>query len=307
LTLFVIYDGSFSGLLTAVAWCLRRQCIPDGLLSDSDQMPLIDAVTLPTEKGIRSLFNRHFQSMLGNEQAGLVLDTAYRAWLSEMPEMGSSIRGYLSAALRERCDPSGRLTDPHIAAVVGAARKVSGQAHQYLGLLRFRRAGPSLYLADFTPDYHVLPLILPHFADRLADQEFVICDRRRNIAAWHHAPRACADGPIDPRHRCTLHWLSVDDQTTAACMAGAVSEGLVQANRAMIAAGDPPDDAPTSLAGTRPVVHEVDVVADREDYEAMWRLYLSRLTIPERRNLFLQRGNLPLKYRTFMTEFNHGG
>jgi hypothetical protein len=75
----------------------------------------------------------------------------------------------------------------------------------------------------------------------------------------------------------------------------------------MIAAGDPPDDAPTGLAGTRPVVNEVDVVADREDYEAMWRLYLSRLTIPERRNLFLQRGNLPLKYRTFMTEFNHGG
>jgi len=288
--LFVIYDGSFAGLLTAVAWCLRRQCIPDGLLSESDQMPLIETVTLLTESGIRNLFSRHFRQVMGIEQAGLVLDTAYRAWLSEIPELGSAIRGYLSAALCERCDPAGRLTDPNIAAVASAAKKVSGQAHQYLGLLRFRRAGPSLYLADFSPDYHVLPLILPHFADRLADQEFVICDRRRNIAAWHHAPQRSEGVQKDAGQRCTLHWLSADNQTTAAGRESLSTEGLLLPAQTLITDG-----------------RHLDAVTGREDYEAMWRFYLNRLTIPERRNLFLQRGNLPLKYRTFMTEFNHGG
>ena len=309
--MFVIYDGSFGGLLTAVAWCLRRRCIPDGILAEADQMPLIETVTLPTEKGIRGLFNRHFQSVMGAEQAGLVLDTAYRAWLSEIPEMGSSIRGYLSVALRERGDPSGRLTDQDIAAVAGAARKVSGQAHQYLGLLRFKRAGPSLYLADFSPDYHVLPLILPHFADRLADQEFVICDRRRNIAAWHHRRQADDDGQMAAGQRCTLHWLSPDDQTTAAGMADWSAGRLALPRPAMPAAGQKMemDDAAAAVdsAGVRTIDGEIDAVLDHQDYEAMWRLYLSRLTIPERRNLFLQRGNLPLKYRTFMTEFNQIG
>lgn len=294
--MFVIYDGSFAGLLTAVAWCLRRGCLPDGILSESDQLPLLDSVTLPAESGIRQLFGRHYRTQMGAEQADLVLDTAFRAWLSELPGLGTAIHGFLAAALRERSDPSGRLTDPDIAAVAGAAKKVSGQAHQYLGLLRFKRIGPLLYLAEFSPDYHVLPLILPHFTDRLADQDFVICDRRRGIAAWHHAVV----------QRCTLHWLADDDQRNAWREVSALpDDGAMQPSPPLIAAGCPAKPVagvPSDIAaGCRTVI---DVTGD-DDYEAMWREYLSRLTIPERRNLFLQRGNLPIKYRKYMTEFNH--
>lgn len=308
--MFVIYDGSFAGLLTAVAWCLRRRCRPDAILSESDQLPLLDSVTLPAEAGIRQLFGRHYRLQMGAEQAELVLDTAYRAWLSELPGLGTAIHGFLAAALHERKDPSGRLTDPDVAAVAGAARRVSGQAHQYLGLLRFRRVGPLLYLADFSPDYHVLPLILPHFADRLADQDFVICDRRRGIAAWHHAAGLDAVGYQPARQhpaiqRCTLHWLSDDDQQDASSALPGLPAGTAIPLQPLIsgrclsetAAGGPPHNADfqqTAIAA-----------AGGDDYEAMWREYLNRLTIPERRNLFLQRGNLPKKYRKFMTEFNH--
>lgn len=308
--MFVIYDGSFAGLLTAVAWCLRRGCRPDAILSESDQLPLLDSVTLPAEAGIRQLFGRHYRLQMGAEQAELVLDTAYRAWLSELPGLGTAIHGFLAAALHERKDPSGRLTDPDVAAVAGAARRVSGQAHQYLGLLRFRRVGPLLYLADFSPDYHVLPLILPHFADRLADQDFVICDRRRGIAAWHHADGLDAVGHPAAKHRpavqrCTLHWLSDDDLQNTWSESTALPAGATMLMQPLISGGGLSDMAagdPPSSTG----FHQTAIAAaGRDDYEAMWREYLNRLTIPERRNLFLQRGNLPKKYRKFMTEFNH--
>lgn len=308
--MFVIYDGSFAGLLTAVAWCLRRGCRPDAILSESDQLPLLDSIALPVEAGIRQLFGKHYRLQLGAEQAEVVLDTAYRAWLSELPGLGTAIHGFLAAALRERQDPSGRLTDPDVASVVGAAKRVSGQAHQYLGLLRFRRVGPLLYLADFSPDYHVLPLILPHFADRLADQDFVICDRRRGIAAWHHAAGLDAVGHPAAKHRpavqrCTLHWLSDDDQQNVWSESPGLPAGAAKPLQPLISGGcrfetvvgDPPLNNDACQVAVAP--------ADGDDYEAMWREYLNRLTIPERRNLFLQRGNLPKKYRKFMTEFNH--
>ena len=284
--MFVICDGSFGGLLSAVAWCLRRRVIPDGLLTDLDPLPLLESVNLQAEPGIRALFQRHYTSLMGADDAGTVLDTVFRAWLSEMPGIGTAIYGYLSAALLRHHDPAGKLTDPDIAAVVGAAKKVSGQAHQYLGLLRFRKAGPLLYLAEFEPDYHVLPLVLPHFADRLADQEFVICDRRRGIAAWHHASR----------RRCSLHWLAECELAD-----GSSETGL------SLAAGPAGQASQVSLPFSSYEDPRFAASGQGDDFELMWREYLHRLTIPERCNLFLQRGNLPLKYRRFMTEFNRDG
>jgi len=39
-----------------------------------------------------------------------------------------------------------------------------------------------------------------------------------------------------------------------------------------------------------------------DPFDALWRRYLDRLTIPERRNLKLQRANMPKKYWKYLTE-----
>lgn len=275
--MFVLYDSTFDGLLSATAFCLRRGLQPLGLQSELDQQPLLETISVPCEQNIRRLFRRHLGGVLGPAAAEAVLDTVFRAFLSEMDGMATRIWQYLARALELRQDPADRLYEPAVAAVVTAARRVSAQAHQYLGLLRFRQVGSGFYLADFEPDYHVLPLILPHFAYRLADQDFAIRDLRRKLAAVHQAGGATclhilADSSCAPEPAPVL-------PSTGLLPAGIPAAGGLAARDGLVLL-DQPD----------------------EDFARLWRLYLQRLSIPERRNPALQRANMPKKYWRYLTE-----
>ena len=275
--MFVLYDSTFDGLLSAVAYCLRRRFQPLGLQSELDQQPLLESIAVPCEKNIRRLFRRHLSSVMGPADAESVLDMVFRAFLSEADGLATRIWQYLARALELGYNPADRLYEPVVAAVVAAARRVSAQAHQYLGLLRFRKVGSGFYLADFEPDYHVLPLILAHFADRLADQDFVIRDLRRNLAAVH-----LAGGAIS-LHILADAWCAPDSVLAfpADCLL-------------------PPGD---SAAGCLAVQDRLSVSARTdEDFANMWRLYLQKLSIPERCNPDLQRANMPKKYWRYLVE-----
>jgi probable DNA metabolism protein len=177
--------------LSAAAWCFRNNQRPTALLSDRDPRPLFETTMIPCEPNIRRLFDRHLARIIGPSSGSSVMDLVYKAFLSETEDIATPIFRFLAIALETRCDPSGCLCEPAVAAVAGAARRAAGQAHHYLGLLRFRAVSPDFYLADFAPDCNVLPLVLPHFCDRLPDQDFAIRDLRRHLAALH-----LADGSV---------------------------------------------------------------------------------------------------------------
>lgn len=63
------------------------------------------------------------------------------------------------------------------------SRKVSGEIHRMLGLLRFKKTAGDIYYASCEPDYNILSLLAPHFARRLADQNWIIHDISRKQAA----------------------------------------------------------------------------------------------------------------------------
>ncbi len=251
--MFLRYEATFAGLLSAIAHGLRAGHDPMMMIPDLDQPTLLPCEDIVTEPGIQRLFRAHLRSVLGGVSGPEVFDQAYAAFLSDDEGIGLSIHRYLKAALRGRCDPAGNLLDPDIARVVHAAQAVRRQAHVFLGLIRFRKVAQSLFLADFRPDYHVLPLILPHFCERLPDQPFVIRDLRRDLAALHIPGKPVSVFALVP--------------------------------------GGPALDADGTQAPEA-----------SDPFDALWRQYLRNVTIPERRNLELQRVNLPKKYWKYLTE-----
>ncbi|MFW6028936.1 MAG: TIGR03915 family putative DNA repair protein, partial [Halanaerobiales bacterium] len=54
--------------------------------------------------------------------------------------------------------------------------------HLLLGFLRFRKMEQNFYYAPFEPDYNIITLLAPHFAKRLSDQQWILHDRKRDIA-----------------------------------------------------------------------------------------------------------------------------
>lgn len=247
------YEATFEGLLSAIAYSLRTGMDPAMMLPDLEQPSLLPYEDVPVERGVCRLFRTHLQSLLGQTAGEEAYQCAYAAFLSDDEGIGLPIHRYLAAALRHRRDPAGDLLDPDVARVVRAALGVRRQAHVFKGLLRFRQVSQGLYLADFKPDYHVLPLILPHFCERLPDQPFVIRDLKRDLAALHVPGK-----PV----------------------------------RIFVLAS--PDPSPETEVSNAPV--------PLDPFDALWRRYLKDLAIPERKNLKLQKGNLPKKYWKYLTE-----
>ena len=64
--------------------------------------------------------------------------------------------------------------------------KVTGEVHRIKGFLRFMEsAGGALY-APYSPDNDITELLMPHFAERLKAERFVIHDLKRKIAGMYN-------------------------------------------------------------------------------------------------------------------------
>jgi len=64
--------------------------------------------------------------------------------------------------------------------------KVAGERHRLMGLLRFQLLQKNIYYAAIEPDHNIVELLAPHFAARMSDQNWVIHDVRRDLAAIYN-------------------------------------------------------------------------------------------------------------------------
>lgn len=67
------------------------------------------------------------------------------------------------------------------------SRFVSNEAHLLLGFIRFHQVQNDILFAAICPENHVIPLVAPHFADRLSGENWMIYDEKRNLVAVHRA------------------------------------------------------------------------------------------------------------------------
>lgn len=168
------YDGSYEGLLT----CLYKAVPSDKEISimktgklEETLFEYSDIKTNPSRAELTS-------KAILNISYGLPW-TIYCAFLSEKENIENEILCFLKVAKRIGTDPSHILVNEHIKAVVMAARFVKGEAHRFLGLIRFRKAGENLYISDIKPDSNILTLIAPHFIKRYPNMNVIIRDQKR--------------------------------------------------------------------------------------------------------------------------------
>ena len=117
------------------------------------------------------------EEKLGDE----IVSKAYRCFLAEDLEKDTRILNYLRLCFRYGPQVDGYRTHPWILPIHELDKKVSGQVHRYLGILRFSDIQGVLYAA-YTPDYDMTRILMPHFADRFKREQFIIHDRRRQKA-----------------------------------------------------------------------------------------------------------------------------
>jgi probable DNA metabolism protein len=176
-----LYDGSFEGLLTCVfeAYAAKK---PD--ISIIPQKAYIPSF-LEKEQLIETdmeKFRRVYES-IPKKISPRVQKIIYRVWLSEDENASNLVYKFLRIGYKIGDKVVNYIQEPAVNKVMGLNKAVGGEAHRFLGLLRFREIHKGIFYAEYEPQYNITVLIAPHFTKRLTCQPFLIHDKRRNICA----------------------------------------------------------------------------------------------------------------------------
>lgn len=182
--LVYVYDGSFEGILTAVYEAYYRKEKPGRLQAAQNfTMNLFDRyehILTDREKA-----DKVYQAVLTKISAS-ALRRAFHVFLSDDPDKGTRIYRYLQLGFRCGAMVDRHLHEEDVLAVHQISRRVAFECHRFTGLLRFAKMEREIYYAKYEPDHNITMLLAPHFAARLSDQDWIIHDAKRGLAAIYN-------------------------------------------------------------------------------------------------------------------------
>ncbi|HMM58977.1 MAG TPA: TIGR03915 family putative DNA repair protein, partial [Candidatus Rifleibacterium sp.] len=200
------YDGSFYGLISALVPFLKQRRLPDAVERENQQQPLLAIAETEPQTDAISVASGNLHDAELFRIPGISRETWQNAWyafLSEEKNIELRLARYLLLALEKRGSVDAYQADERVRSIHRLARQVNVERHRFLGLLRFRSIGANLYYAAISSDTFVLPVLAPFFVRRFAGQQWIIHDRRREVAAvynlktWTIIERKSADIPPD--------------------------------------------------------------------------------------------------------------
>lgn len=79
------------------------------------------------------------------------------------------------------------LRNPYVARTFALARRTANETHHELEFIRFQELKQGVLYARIGPENNVMPFVMPHFADRLMPEDFMIHDENRGLFGVHPA------------------------------------------------------------------------------------------------------------------------
>lgn len=177
------FDNTFEGLLTLVFDSYQQRRFPDEILSGEGSQPVLFASTNTVETDDRKA-ERVWKGIVkhsSEENAHRI----YRVFLAGMPDTPMLVSKYIHLIIDSGKNEETNFSEPVVIEFNKLHQKVCKEAHRINGFVRFQKTVEGSYYASFAPMYDVLPLCIPHFRDRFADQPWIIYDLKRNYGFWY--------------------------------------------------------------------------------------------------------------------------
>ena len=164
--------------------------------------PYMDNISIAIGEGEMTLFAREIevatdavkvQKTVSSIQKKLgypVYDTLLRALCHFADDRATAVLGYLVRAFAQGRGISDQLADPFALRVMELSRKVNNELDKLLGFVRFQDLG-SILVAQLAPRCNMVPLMMDHFSDRFPEENFILYDKNRSLAAVHEAGHSC--------------------------------------------------------------------------------------------------------------------
>lgn len=202
----MLYDGSFAGFLSCVGESFHHKEYPFYFLPPgTEQISLYPIREVPTDQ---ALAKEVYQALETQVSANFRRLMTY-SFLTCLPQRERNMFDLIYLAFH-RAIPQD-LTDDRILILTRAIRHLTHEADQYKGFLRFADYGGVL-VGQITPKNRVLPLLRPHFCQRLSNEAFLIHDKTHKEGLFY-AHRKWKLRPIENLD------LAQPDQAEAQCQA----------------------------------------------------------------------------------------
>jgi len=242
----VLFDGTFDGFLSVVHAHYYDKLNPDYIAETASFQQ-----TVGSAYEIVKTDNQKSEAVFEAMHKKISPDAAsniYRAFLFFEDERFMRIYRYALLGFKVGAGVDNWMKEDFVMYTIRSARRVSGEAHKLTGFIRFTETRQGVLYTKIGPVNNVLTIVADHFTDRLMNEQWIIHDEKRKIAAVY-------DGKD----------FMVTDVPDAVFFAESENEAA---------------------------------------YRDMWHKFYDTIAIKNKINPKLQRQNLPLRYRKYMTEFN---
>ena len=176
-----LYDGSFEGMLHAVAKAVKDGRQVHAITPAHHYTPaLFDTViTLKSDANQAERLLQYLQQV-----HPMAADLAAYAYLSEENGVEMQVYSFVQLCLRSGKQTIRYESHAAVAYLKRLSSSISREAHRYKGLIRFRILADDFQYGPFEPRYNVIFLCAQHFQRRLAGCRWMLHDLRRNVALY---------------------------------------------------------------------------------------------------------------------------
>ena len=178
------FDETFDGLLSCVFEAYSKKVFPDKVLSENnlqgDFMCEYTNIKTESEKAER------VRKGLIKTASWRAYYLAYTAFMSDLPEIYTSVFNFICLAFKHKNGVLNLLTDENVLAVEKGSFRSSHEADKLKGFLRFREIEGGVMYSEIEPCCNVLEILAHHFADRFPLMPFIINDKKRGICAVYN-------------------------------------------------------------------------------------------------------------------------
>lgn len=174
-----LYDGTFEGLMTAVFEAFAHRPMPGAIWEEQGYQPQFGqrSVDIVTDMAKAERVIAGIRKTMGPQ----AYEQVWLAFLSEQRERGNWIYAYIRLGMQQGRRIHSMLTDERVITLQKWSGLVSLESHRLLQFVRFSKRAGGVYYASVQPEYDVVALLMPHFAQRLNIQPFVIHDKKRGL------------------------------------------------------------------------------------------------------------------------------
>jgi probable DNA metabolism protein len=177
------YDRTFDGLLTAVFDAYNRKTFPDRLLGPDEPEPMFAeecyTVITQNDKSIR------VWKSLEKKLLNITCNMLKYVWLSEQSGSDELLFRYIRKTYDNKHSIEMNFGDADVLDMRNLAKKVEKEKLRLIQFVRFQKAADDIFFAPVSPVFNALPLAIDHFAERFADQKWVIYDMKRTYGYYY--------------------------------------------------------------------------------------------------------------------------